>query len=45
MGYDGYACYEYCHPAVDANHDPAGIDYIHEQTALALAYMRGLISE
>jgi sugar phosphate isomerase/epimerase len=44
MGYDGYACYEYCHPAVDAKHDSVGIDYVHTQTAMALEYMRRLIS-
>ena len=44
IGYGGYACYEYCHPAVDAHHDPAGIELVHEQAALALEYMRGLIA-
>jgi len=44
MGYDGYACYEFCHPAVDENHGPAGIDHIHGQAAMALEYMRGLIA-
>jgi sugar phosphate isomerase/epimerase len=44
MGYDGYACYEFCHPAVDGNHNPAGIDHIHGQAAMALEYMRGLIA-
>lgn len=38
------ANYEYCHPAVDAHHDPAGIELVHEQAALALEYMRGLIA-
>jgi len=44
MGYDGYACYEFCHPAVDKKHNPAGIDHIHGQAAMALEYMRGLIA-
>lgn len=44
MGYDDYACYEFCHPAVDANHNPAGIDHVHDQSVMALEYMRGLIS-
>jgi sugar phosphate isomerase/epimerase len=44
MGYDGYACYEFCHPAVDAQHNPANIDYVHEQAALAVEYMREQIA-
>ncbi len=44
MGYDGYACYEFCHPAVDVNHLPAGIEHIHDQSVMALEYMRGLIA-
>lgn len=45
IGYEGYFCYEFCHPAVDKNHDPAGIEFIHEQAAMALEYMRGRIAE
>ncbi|MBN1400181.1 MAG: sugar phosphate isomerase/epimerase [Anaerolineae bacterium] len=44
IGYQGYLCYEYCHPAVDEHHDPAGIELVHTQAALALEYMRGLIA-
>ena len=44
IGYDGYLCYEFCHPAVDARHRPAGIEQVHEQAALALEYMWGLIA-
>ncbi len=40
-GYDGYIDWEFCHPAME-NGQPAGIDYIHNQTELALEYMRGL---
>jgi len=40
-GFDGYMDWEFCHPARSQG-QPAGIDYIHEQTALALEYMRGL---
>ena len=43
IGYDGYFCYEFCHPAVDEEHNPAGIEYIHEQTAMAADYMRDQI--
>ncbi|MEA3345484.1 MAG: sugar phosphate isomerase/epimerase family protein, partial [Chloroflexota bacterium] len=45
IGYEGYFCYEFCHPAVDENHDPVGIELIHEQAAMALEYMRDRIAE
>lgn len=45
IGYDGYFCYEFCHPAVDENHDPAGIDLIHKQASMAVEYMQGHIAE
>jgi sugar phosphate isomerase/epimerase len=40
-GYQGYIDWEFCHPAMH-NGQPAGIDYVHEQTQLALEYMRKL---
>lgn len=45
IGYHGYFCFEFCHPAVDEKHNPAGIETIHEQTAMALEYMRDRIAE
>lgn len=45
IGYEGYFCFEFCHPAVDESHNPAGIEFIHEQAALALEYMRDRIAE
>jgi hypothetical protein len=36
--------WEFCRPAV-RNGQPAGIDFVHEQTELALAYMRRLRAE
>ena len=38
-GYEGYIDWEFCHPAMQ-NGKPAGIDYVHEQTRLALEYMK-----
>ena len=43
-GYSGYMDWEYCHPALE-NGQPAGIDYVHHQTRLALEYLRGLRAE
>lgn len=40
-GYDGFMNWEYCHPA-KANGNPAGIEYVHDQTRMALEYMKAL---
>ena len=40
-GFEGYIDWEFCHPALE-NGQPAGIDYIHNQTRLALEYMKNL---
>ena len=40
-GFEGYLDWEFCHPAM-SNGQPAGIDYVHEQTRMALEYMRTL---
>jgi sugar phosphate isomerase/epimerase len=42
--YEGYIDWEFCHPAMQAG-EPAGIDYVHEQTAMALEYMQNLRAE
>jgi hypothetical protein len=36
--------WEFCRPAV-RNRQPAGIDFVHERTELALSYMRRLRAE
>ena len=38
-GYGGYMDWEFCHPASE-NGKPADIDYVHNQTRLALEYIR-----
>jgi len=43
-GYQGYMDWEFCHPAISQGR-PAGIDYVHDQTRLALEYMRQLRSQ
>jgi sugar phosphate isomerase/epimerase len=40
-GYQGYVCWEFCHPAME-NGKPAGIDYVHHQTRLAQEYLSSL---
>jgi len=44
IGYDGYFCYEFCHPAVNKKDEPLGIGFIDEQVQLALRYLRGQIA-
>lgn len=43
-GFDGYIDWEFCHPGIE-NGQPAGIEYVHEQTRMALEYMKGLRAE
>ena len=43
-GYKGYIDWEFCHPARE-NGKPADINYVHNQSRLALEYMRGLRAE
>ena len=43
-GYDGYVNWEFCHPAAEDG-KPAGIEYVHEQTRLALEYLQKLRAE
>jgi sugar phosphate isomerase/epimerase len=43
-GYQGYVNWEFCHPAMEHG-QPAGIDYVHRQTRLALIYLRQLRAE
>jgi sugar phosphate isomerase/epimerase len=43
-GYEGYFDWEFCHPAKE-NGKLAGIEYVHNQTRLAIEYMRALRAE
>ena len=45
IGYDGFFCFEFCHPAEDDKKNVMGIDFVHEQTAMALEYLRRQIKE
>jgi sugar phosphate isomerase/epimerase len=40
-GYRGYMNWEFCHPGLE-NGKPVGVDYVHNQTAMALEYLSGL---
>ena len=43
-GYNGFMSWEFCHPAMKFGKQ-AGIEYVHEQTRMALEYMKQLRSE
>ncbi len=45
IGYDGYICYEFCHPCVDEQHNAAGVERVDEQTRMAAEYMSRVIAE
>jgi sugar phosphate isomerase/epimerase len=40
-GFEGYLDWEFCHPAL-VNGKPVGIEYVHEQTAMAHEYLMKL---
>jgi hypothetical protein len=42
IGYEGYFTYELCHAVLNDKHEPAGLEYVHEQVKLAQEYMRML---
>lgn len=43
IGYDGYLCYEFCHPCLGPNHELLGLDEVTRQVDLAGRYMRTLV--
>ena len=43
VGYSGYFCFEYCHPAVNGRHEMQGREFVDEQATLALEYLKGLL--
>lgn len=40
-GFQGYVDWEFCHPALE-NGTPTGIEYVHNQTRMALEYLSAL---
>ena len=43
IGYTGYLCYEFCHPAL-VDHTLQGLDFILKQVSMAARYMRKLVA-
>ncbi len=44
IGYEGYFCFEFCHPAVTRSEEPLGLDFIDRQAELAQRYLRAQIA-
>ncbi len=44
IGYQGYLCYEFCHPCLGEDHELQGLEAVAEQVRLAQKYMRKLVT-
>ncbi len=44
IGYNGYFTFELCHQLLNKDHSIAGIEFVHEQVALAREYLAGIIN-
>ena len=45
IGYDGYFCYELCHPVLNDAHEVLGLGYVDEQVKVAQDYMSTLMAQ
>ena len=45
IGYNGYFTFELCHPLLNSDHTPAGIEFVHEQVKLAREFMANIINK
>lgn len=43
IGYDGYFCYELCHPVLSEAHEPLGLEYVDQQVKMAQEFMSKLL--
>jgi len=44
IGYEGYLCYEFCHPCLGEDREVMGLDEVTRQVGLAARYMKKLLS-
>lgn len=44
IGYDGYFTFELCHPVLNDDHTPAGLEYVHNQVSLAREFFSKIIN-
>ncbi|MEI6049193.1 MAG: sugar phosphate isomerase/epimerase family protein [Bacteroidota bacterium] len=45
IGFNGYFTFELCHPLLNKDHTGAGIDFVHEQVALAREFMANIVNK
>lgn len=45
IGYNGYFTFELCHPLLNKDHSGAGIEFVHDQVALAREYLANIINK
>jgi sugar phosphate isomerase/epimerase len=45
IGYNGYFTFELCHLLLNKDHTGAGIEFVHEQVALAREYLANIINK
>ena len=45
IGFNGYFTFELCHPLLNKDHSVAGIEFVHEQVALAREYMANILDK
>jgi sugar phosphate isomerase/epimerase len=45
IGYNGYFTFELCHGLFNEDHTDAGIEFVHEQVALAREYLANIINK
>ena len=45
IGYNGYFTFELCHSLYNKDHSRAGIEFVHDQVALAREYMANIVNK
>jgi sugar phosphate isomerase/epimerase len=45
IGYDGYLCYELCHPFLNDRHELRGLDAVDDQVRMAREFMNCLLAD
>lgn len=45
IGFNGYFTFELCHPVLNDDHTPGGIELVHEQVKLAREYMGNIVGK
>jgi sugar phosphate isomerase/epimerase len=45
IGFNGYFTFELCHPLLNKDHSVAGIEFVHDQVALAREYLSNIINK